>query len=43
MNQYLSVSLASENKLNVLILINHLMNKFQQSGKCFIGIIFCSE
>ena len=36
-------SLANANKVKASILLDHLKNKFKQSGECIIGNISCSE
>ena len=36
-------SLATANKVKASILLDHLKNKFKQSGECIIGNISCSE
>ena len=36
-------SLANANKVKASILLDHLQNKFKQSGECIIGNISCSE
>ena len=38
-----SHSLANANKVKASILLDHLKNKFKQSGECIIGNISCSE
>ena len=36
-------SSATANKVKASILLDHLKNKFKQSGECIIGNISCSE